>query len=117
MRLCFVIASLFPLHLYSKCSQERNLGVFCFVSKHLMLADLKIYLENCPNLNNNCTQTYLAAQQDLFLEKGSVLFSRNFNDLEFYLLLRNRNELWHLFQSFLIDKCVRPLDEISESFV
>lgn len=58
-----------------------------------MLADLKVYWENCPNLkiNNNCTQTYLAAQQDLFPEEGSVLFSLNFNDLEFYLHLRNHN--------------------------
>lgn len=84
-----------------------------------MLADVKIYLENCPNLtiNNNCMQTYLAAHQDLFLEKGSVLFSLNFNDLEFYLPLRNPNEFWHLFQSFLVDKCMCPLDQISESFV
>lgn len=70
-----------------------------------MVADLN-YLENHPNfkVNNNCMQTYLAAQQDLHLEKGSVLFSLNFSDLEFYLHLRNPNEFWHLFQASLIDK-------------
>jgi len=48
----------------------------------------------------------LAAQQDLFLEKDSVLFSLTFSDLEFYLHLRSPNEFWHLFQSFLIESCV-----------
>lgn len=83
-----------------------------------MIADLN-YLENCLNLkiNNNCMQAYLAAQQDLHLEKGSVLFSLNFNDLEFYLHLRNPNEFWHLFQASLIDKRISSLDQISESFV
>lgn len=68
-----------------------------------MIADLNC-LENCPNLkvNNNCMQTYLAVQQELHLEKVSVLFS--LNDLEFYLHLRNPNEFWHLFQASLIDK-------------
>lgn len=78
----FVIASSFPLRLYSKCDQERNLGgFFCLVLKHLiLLADLKTYLENYSNLkiNNNCMQAYLVAQQDLFLEKVSALFLLHF---------------------------------------
>lgn len=113
---------LLPCFLYNFIAnvvRKEILGVFVCFKAPLVLADVKIYLENCPNLkiNNNCTQTYLAAQQDLFLEKGSVLFSLNFNDLEFYLHLRNPNEFWHLFQSFLRDKCMCPLDQISESFV
>lgn len=81
-RLNFVIASSFPLHLYSKSDQERNLGgSFCLVLKHLiLLVDLKTYLQNPSNLkiNKNCMQAYLAAQQDLFLEKVSALFLLHF---------------------------------------
>lgn len=62
--------------------EMRNLGgFFCLVLILLiLLADLKTYLENYSNLkiNNNCMQAYLAAQQDLFLEKVSALFLLHF---------------------------------------
>lgn len=116
--LCFVIASWFPLHLYSKRDQERNLGGF-FSLKHLiLLADVKTYLENYSDskINNNCMQAYLAAQQDLFLEKDSALFLLHFR-FRVYLHLRHPEEFQLLFQSFIIDKFMHLLDQISALFL
>lgn len=61
-------------------------------------------------------QAYLAAQQDLFLEKDSALFLLHFG-FRVYLHLRHLEEFQLLFQSFIIDKFMHLLDQISALFL